>query len=253
MPASYSSVSCCEEHAKISEGVGTDEWTASVTLRCAWSNRWLLMADLVGNRRSWPHTGGKLIARSASSVPAPTYYVQDGQAAAYIDALVSVNYSSSGEEEDLVAESLEPTAEFLTLDYKRFRWGAANGDPLTEGEAPGKLLRSLALVRQLFKVESPLPGDLLTKIGYVNSSSYTSALLGLTFAKGTLLFQPPSLSRTITTDEVQAWNVTLKFMYKPETWNKYWRSKTQAYDEIFLVNGGKYLAYPEGDFSAFLF
>ena len=257
--ALYSLFPCYEEHGKVSETVGVDSFSASVTLRTPWSLRWLLMQDIIGNRRAWPYSNA-IRAKSASCVPAKTQYVQAGQAASYIDALVTVAYESPGdEEEDLVAESLEPTAEFITLDYKRFRWVAKDGDALTEGEAPGQLLASLALVRQLFKVEPPLPGVLLTAIGCVNDADYTSRLLGLTFPQGTLLYEPPSLNRSIVIKtsmasiDIKAWTITLKFMFKPEGWNTYWRSKTQKYEEIWLTDGTQYVGYPEDDFAALLF
>jgi hypothetical protein len=179
--------------------------------------------------------------------------VTSGQSCEYLDALVTVAYST--EEEDLLSESLEPTAEFITLDYKRFRWSGADGDPLLEGEAPGKLVRNLNLVRNIMKIVD-IPVATLDLPGSVNHEDYVSALLGLTFPAETLLFQPPAMSRTITTAGAKAWNLNLKFSYKPWGWNKYWRSKTETYERIYIVGmsgADPYNMYPLNDFSDFLF
>jgi hypothetical protein len=253
MVAIYSTVTCAEEHATQSEDWGVDRWDASVVLRCAWANRYLLVNDILGNQRQWPYSGYGAVPRAASAsvVPDETQYVQDGQGMQYIDALVTVGYSSDVEE-DLVAETIEPNAEFVTLDHKKFRWGAANGDPLLAAEAPGKLTRSLSITRQLFKLTS-IPTTVLSSVGGVNNAVYNSALLGLSFPTETLLYTPPNMGRTITTAGSKGWNLTMKFMYKPDTWNKFWRAKTQAYTRIYNLSGGIYYNHPLKDFSSLLF
>lgn len=247
------SYACSEEHGTVKEDVQDSGTTCSVTLRTAWSLRHSLVYDIVGNRRPWPHTSWPVqpLASQAAIVPDKTAYTTSGQSCTYIDALVTITYSTYIL--DICAESLEPTAEFLTLDWKRFRWGAKNGDPLLEKEAPGKLVKGLNLVRQLFNRTPPLSTSLLTLMGSSNQAAYTSALLGLTFAKETLIYQPPSLQRTIKTNGDMRFNLTLKFSYKPEGWNKYWRAKSQTWEEIFDVDTGLYKCYPPADYSAFLF
>lgn len=252
--ATYSSITCCEEFGSQQENRTLSDWSPSVVLRCAWSSRHALVADLLGNRREWPHgTGDKPRAVSASIVPFPSTEVGTitGQSHNYDDALVTVNYSSNVES-DLVSESLEPTVEFQILDYKRFRWGSGSGDPLLEGEAPGKQLRGLNLVRTFYGLSS-LPTEILTGVGKVHNASYVSSLLGLTFAADTLLFVPPSLNRTITTAGSRGWTATVKFVYKPETWNKFWRASSGAYESIYLAGSGSaYESYPPANLSALL-
>jgi hypothetical protein len=184
----------------------------------------------------------------------PGQYTQDGQGASYVDTLIAFEYSSAVEA-DLVSESLEPTAEFQILDYTRFRWGSKDGDPILEGEAPGKVTRSLALTRQLFKLTT-IPTDVLDMIGKVNDASYVSTLLGLTFPAQTLLFQPPSMGRTITTAGSKGWNLTMRFHYKPNGWNKFWRAAASPpawesmYDKDVVA---AYENYEPDDFSNLLF
>lgn len=252
----YSAVACFEEFQTVSEeyalGVGM---SPSVTLRCAWADRHALAADLLGNKRPYPQAPGANPpqANRVAIMPAPQQYAAVGQGIIYQEALVTVSYSH--EIKDLISESIEPTAEFITQDYRKYRWTDENGDPLLEAEAPGKLVRGLTLCRTMYEVPA-LPATLLTECGKVNGSPYTSSLLGLTFATETLLFTPPFTRRTITTAGSDGFTVDLKFMYKPETWNKFWRSKTQQYEEIFDIEKSPPAPHknnPVGNFAAFLF
>jgi len=251
----YSSVDCCEEHGTARENFGEDATECDVVLRCDWADRYLLVADLLDNRRAWPNLSAWTYpprAVTCAGQPVKSSYTESGQQCVYTDYLLAVRYSTDAEE-DLVAETVEPTAEFITQDYRRFRWGSAAGTPILEAEAPGKLLHGLNLVRQIFKWSSPLPGTLLTCVGGVNNAAYVSALLNLTFATETLLFQPPTLNRTVTTAGAKAWNATMKFSYKPDNWNKFWRAATEDFERMYDYYGGQYDSYPQVDFSDFLF
>lgn len=252
--AVYSAVDCAEEHNTVSEDFDIETgMSAQVTLRCAWNDRHALAADILGNSRIYPGTGfaSPPQAATASIVPGGECAVTVGQGLVYDHALVTVGYSTKIK--DLISESLEPNIEFITQDFERFRWGAADGDPLLKGEAPGKQYRSMNLVRTLYNL-SAMPAAVLTAIGEVNEDEYTSAILGFTFDPETLLYQPPQLSRVIRTNGSDGWTLTMKFSYKPQGWNKYWRAKTQDWDSIFLVDPpGEYKNYPLGDFATLLY
>lgn len=244
----YSAIDCAEEHASVNETYELETGlSATVTLRCAWADRFLLMEDIMG--RVWPHASGAW-ANKASSVPDKSNYVEVGQSADYVHALVTVNYGTKVK--DLFSESLEPTAEFVTGDHKGFRWSAVNGDPLLEGEAPGYLRKGLNLVRTLYQLAA-IPASTLTCVGKSNSAAYVSGMLGLTFAAQTLLFQPPTMNRTFKTTGTEGWTLQTKFAYKPETWNKFFRSKTNSWETIVNVDGTTYIPYPPASFADFLF
>lgn len=246
-------VACSEEHVSYSENFTLEDWSASVVLRCAWASRHALVADIVGNRRAWPHSGYGVVplAQSAAVKPDGAAYIEVGQACSYSDALVTINYGTK--QLDLVAESLEPQVEFRTLDYRQFRWGAGDGDPLIEAEAPGKLIRGLSLVRTHYHLSS-IHASILTLPGSCNDAAYASTLLGLTFDEETLLFAPGPMNRTITTAGSKGWNVQLKFMFKASGWNKFWRAKTEDWEEIYQVGeADAYKNYPPDDFSAWLY
>lgn len=252
-------IPACEEHAG-SGGTHAQNHTrngaeCAVTLRCNWEARHDLVADLLGNRRPWPHGvwADPPRATAASIRPFPDAGITVGDSITYDHALVDVTYSTR-EEVDVISESLEPTVEFLRLDYRNFRWEGAGGRPLKEDEAPGKVYKSLNLVRTHHAVEPPLPISLLDLIGYVNDVEYFSALLGLTFPAETLLFQPPIPSRTVTSLGSRAFNLQMRFAYKPNGWNVFWRAESGIWERMYYKdNLTSYYNYPLGDFSDFLF
>jgi hypothetical protein len=251
----WASVACAEEYGTIAESFDLDGGMSnSVTLRCAWADRYDLLADIIEGRRGWPYGSlGPVAAQafSGSCRPAQSEFVGFGQGCVYSEALVTINYSTKIK--DLVSETLEPTAEFLTLDYKLFRWTSLAGDVLQENEAPGQLQRGLNLVRKNYRLAT-IPNTVLTAIGLSNATAYTSALLGnMTFPEETLLYQPPTLDRTITLAGTEGFNLTTKFTFKPQGWNKFWRSKTQAYEEIIVAETGVvFKPYPPGNFGSLL-
>lgn len=248
MAYSFSLVECYEVHGTAKENKTLDDWTASVQLRTPWAKRHLLMDDILGNQRRWPYwpyAGGiGLYPRNAALAVPATDFTSSGQGMDYEFANINVNYGIPGKTDqpdpsnpvDLASESLEPTSEFITEDYRLFKW-KYDGQPLTEGEEPGRLIRGLRLVRTIFKVAT-LNANILTLPGTVNDAEWTSPLLGLTFAAETLLFVPPQLSRTITTAGASAWNLRLGWEYKPNGWNKWWRQELQDYDTIVAIRDG---------------
>jgi hypothetical protein len=242
-----------------------DGVSCSVSLMCDWSIRHAVAADIlpqvsygVGVTRTyWPYGDfvNQPYATKIGIKPFSGPYSRNGQAMTYNTAILTVTYEKrpDTEPEDLLSESIEPTAEFLTLDHKRFRWTDEDGDILEEREAPGKLIRGLIISRTYYKIQSPLPAILLSAVGTVNHDAYTSSILGLTFPAETLLYTPPNLSRTITTDGSDGWDMTVKFMYKAEGWNKFWRAKSQQFERIYdTETDEEYENYPLLDYSPLL-
>lgn len=250
MPA-WSTVPCVEEYNTRDEQYTENGFNAKVTLRCAYANRHALVQDMLFISR--PAWGGALIGAyptTASIALAGEGQSADGLSFTYSESLVTVTFSSAAEQQ-LISESLEPTAEFQVLDHTMFRWDSANGDLLDESEAPGRLIRGLNLVRTLYKVPS-IPGSVLGAVGGVNNTAYSSGLLGLTFDAETLLYTPPTMNRTITTTGTQGWDITLKFRYQPEGWNRFWRASKMQYQKIYIAGGGQYRNYPLKAFAGLL-
>jgi len=264
--ASFGDDEVCEVHGSQDFSLSVNDGASgSVSLMCDWSIRHEVMADILPKnvygspvvRSYWPYGDyiNQPYATRIGCKPFETAFTGEGQAINYRTALLTVQYERrpDSEPDDLVSETIESTAEFITLDHKRFTWKDADGPALDEKEAPGRLVRGLILSRTYYKIQAPLPGGLLTLPGHVNQTAYTSTMLGLTFAAETLLFSPNSMDRTITTDGDSGFNVNLQFMYKPETWNKFWRQDEQEYQRIWdTENEEEYENYPTGDFAAFL-
>lgn len=255
--STFSAIPCCEEAGTAQENYAeiTGIMTASVTLRCAYLDRHALANDIISNRREWPK-GGFVLPRAHSAAivpvltPATAEPVEAGQEVRYAEALVTINYSSVIT--DLITHSIEPTAEFITLDYRRFRWGAADGLSLAEEEAPGFLLRGLNLVVTEFEVLPPLPGSLISLPGSVNNAALSSALLGLSFGAETLLFAPPVVNMSRNSLGQVKTQLTKKFTYKPQGWNKYYRSVTNSWESIYIAGGAEYKNYPPASFAGLL-
>lgn len=251
----FSAVTCCEEAGSAREDYNdiTGVMSASVTLRCAWVDRHALAQDVIANRRTWPKGGFVLpTAHSASIVPVitPGAVPADGQEVIYGQALVTVNYSSIIA--DLKVHSLEPTVRSIKLNYWLFRWGAADGLPLVEEEAPGLLLRGLNLVITEMQVIPPLSPAILTSVGCVNDAPVTSAQLGLTFDTETLLYQAPSVTTTNNTLGQTQCQLVKKFTYQPLGWNKYPRALTNSWESIYIAGGDEYKVYPAVSFAGLL-
>lgn len=249
-------VTCAEEfgtrHENYDDELGL--MSAEVTLRCAYSDRHLLVADVCGNRRAWPEgaAGVTPLATRAGIVPAMNKNNTSGQAIRSLDALVTIFYTTKIT--DVISESLEPTAEFATLDHRWFRWTSGSSkDVLREEEAPGLLKRGLNLVRHTYNVLPPLSTDLITLPGSTNLNPYVSAILELTFATDTLLFGTPIINRKVDSSNQVKYDIEKKFTYNPNFWNTFFRSKTGQFENIFIAGSGTpYTPYPLDDFSNIL-
>lgn len=266
-------VTCYEVDGTRDENLDIEsgDFTASVDLMCAWADRYALVTDLLGFARSWPFASGSFPprARRAGIKSFTGQGYADGQGINYELATVSVQYSnaiqsasgggsSSGSSSagpyDLFSEEMDNTVEFLQLPYEQFRWGAANGPAISEKEAPGQQFFSFKLKRTIFQVPGPLPTWLQELIGCVNENEYVSQVLGLTFDPETLLFMPTTTQRTISSDlTAGAFTVGLGFAYKPQGWNKYYRSQTQAYEPMFNAKtGAEVKSFTPSDMTEFL-
>ena len=249
--ADFSTIACEEIHNSRSEQGSETGLEASVQLRCTWGNRLTLADDLISNRRPWPSfTAAKCF--SASITPDGADYTTAGQECVYTHAIVSANYSTLAQR-DLISESIEPVANFRTLDHRLFRWNGGAGVPLNEQEAPGQLIRSFNLVRTMYNIPA-VPATILSLPGCCNSAVYSSALLGLSFAAETLLFGLKPLTRTITTGGTTGFTVTTSFSFQPNGWNRFWNQRANAYQFIHLAGSGTpYKPYPPAAFSDWLF
>lgn len=243
MSWTWSSIACNEVHGSRNENYNVDGITCEVTLRVSAALKNDLINDLMYNG-VWPDPYllyppqvkscvATPIATATPAATVPQSYVYD----AYN---VKVNFSTD-EAEDLVAETLEPTAEFMRLDHTFFRW-KSNGAPLSPGEAPGVLRPKMKLTREFFN-KSAVPSAYLLA-GHVHNASYTSPTFGITFAAKTLMLVPQPVSTTKTTGGAGKFNYGVDFLYEPQEWNKFLRIDQAAYDGIITPTGADFISYP---------
>jgi hypothetical protein len=239
--------------------------SAVATVLCPWDNREQVVSVILLNRLPYPRLPlAGALARTASVRPLESQNLADGSLHNPELAQITINYnqldatdSTDPENIQIFSESLEPSAEFQTLDYRKFRWGSSSGKPLTAEQAPGKLVIGMDYVQTRYNVDE-IPAIVLQP-GQVNNAAITAQLLGLTFPVETLLYQNTQPSRTISTTGDNLWTMASRFSYRPNGWNKFWNEgKTggAGWDVIYAKdNAGawhEYKNFPPGDLSTIL-
>lgn len=251
----WSDIACAEEVGTQQESYDDERgiMKGSITLRCAYENRHLLVANVCGQRREWPKGAAGAVPRAftASIVPVFSPSLTEpmtDNSVPYSEALVTINYTT--EIKDVASESIEPYTEFLTLDHRNFAWGSGNGPAITEEEAPGKLVRGINFVRTEYDVPAPLGAELLSLMGCVNSIPVTGSILGLTFPAQTLLYAPPVINYKNDSTNIIKFELVKKFTYNQNGWNSYYRGATGLYTQIYKRGSSTpYLNYPVADLS----
>lgn len=247
------STECYELNGSPVEEATDTSFTATVRLRCPWPLRRQLAAELSDYTLYQGASG--VAARVRSISIAPLTDVQGAGSlleADYEEAVLTVRYvfdrdTPTEDGGDLLSETLEPTAQNLTMAWERFRW-AAGGQSLEPGEVPSKILRGMDYVLTKYNL-SAIPAAALTLVGCCNDAPVTAVTLGLTFPAETLLFNPPTLHRKVSLgpSAENRWTATYRFTYKPEGWNTFWNAHADPprWDSIQIHNGAGYVAYQQ--------
>ena len=230
--------------------------------KCPWSQRHKMSQQLKRGRGMTYHYN--VVARVSDVAIAP-FFDEEGKAspsvrlANYSDAVLTVTYrtpdnhnviDSDDDEKTLVSESIEPWTEFITLPGRRLYWDAAHTKPLGDDVNPGMLVRGVNWVYTIYQVNTLLPAY-FSLIGKVNSTLLNSKTLNVDFKPGTLLFNPPSFNRVITSDGIKAWTVNLAMAYREFGWNQFYNIKDEAFASVY-VTGKNTTAeiYKSADFKA---
>lgn len=227
------------------------DFTATREIQCAWNLRYSLAA--IFENTLYPYlptslaicTGivikpfGKLtfVETPREGQPADPYTGYNSYEKARLTLTYTIPQTTFGEIHTVevngiqVAEAVEPNAEFITLDPKDYKW--SDDDTLEDAEAPGFLIRSFDWSYTQYD-RPQLPVSILSLPGSCNAALLQSPSLGLTFPPETLMFRPPSIIRK----DVEKFDVTFKFGYRPNTWNKVWRAKTQQWEAMYRKDTG---------------
>ena len=225
-----------------SEVYSASGFQATMKVVFPWKQRKAFFIELLSGGGLYPHdiTLGAVV-RGIKVDPYPDSEVEDLATglglADYTNGLATISYGIPDGEtggplgEPEIDQSLEPSAEFLTQDAKGFAW--KDGDKfkqLLPAEAPGKIFQSCEYVVTI-RGSSALSLSILDKIGKCNSVSVFSDQLGVSFPAETLLFGTPSLTK----NSNGTLNVTYRFTYRPNGWNKFWRPATQSWIEMYKL------------------
>jgi hypothetical protein len=232
------------------ENGSREEFSATMKLKCAWEDRDAVMAYF-GNVLYpvvYPHRPAmRAIVQSIGCAPFGEKVMGEGGLATYESAEITVNFSNKVDSETMCVESIEPAAEFMGLDPSLFAW--TDGTAVTVDEAPGILIQSLVYELE-FPQATMIPAGYIAAVSHVNAAAFSTLTLGLTFAAQTLLYTPRRCTRTIRTDEMEAWNLGMSFAYKPSGWNKWFRPSSGTYEGFkFRSGGAPYTIYETYDFN----
>lgn len=231
-------------------------------LQCPWEDRLSLAQDLVGqmvasgNNFEWimPARYSYFVSPGQTSVPCLVTRVEingfgksdkgagdtpTSPQISYSHARLHVTYTSVPEADIdiLVEETMDPTAEFLTLPSRKAYWDNAQEEPLSKGEAPGLLLKSFEWTYKIN--QCPLvPAAAFDLVGKVNSDAIWSRKFNHTFPAETLLYTPPELTEFHDFSGQALWEIVYKFNYKPLGWNLFYRGGAsgpdgETYNDVF--------------------
>lgn len=235
-------------------------------LKCAWDDRWMLTHQLRGyTRRSsnsivyfvpatYPGSTNIFvdaveIEPFAGPVEGVNNKILDYDFAILTVCYKTITYNASTNDalrETLVTESLQASAEFLTLPNRKLYWDTEQENQLETDEAPGLLVKMFDWVYTLHQM--PLISyDYLNAVGYINNAALTSPTLGLTFPAGTLLYNAPEMNREIADHETGAWELTCRFSYRREGWNYLPRAGYSTFQPVYDEVGAQAFFYPEGN------
>lgn len=239
-------------------------------LKCAWSDATVLASALIGRTMLQGSTiyfyvGHKiawLISGSGQSVyiVAKDVFIEpfgrESQGAlptrgVYDYAMLTVTYRvcPTSDLRMLVEESIRPAAEFLTQAPEGFYWDNGQAQPLTIDEAPNRIVATMEYDYEVKWLPPSLVLNIANAMGYVNDASVDCLKYDWTFSAGTLLCLPPEVEPQITLLDENRVTLTMHFVYRPETWNKFYKHGVQAPAIIYDSGGFQVKVYPEADFS----
>ncbi len=217
-------------------------------LKCDWLDRVLLAKELIGywqNLVYYPpdeyKTEDDLIQRvyarqveiEGLGIDSEGEFIKAKLTVMYADSDIS---ESPGEEDTIVkTESLQPSAEFLTLSTDDLYWENDKTKPLEPTDAPTAIIPQMDWVYTAYAQQS-LPSEYIRdSVGKVNTVTVRSISLGILFAAETLLLSGISTDRTTSTAGSIGWTITYHFTYKPNGWNKFPKPKEATDTEMQFV------------------
>ena len=223
------------------------------TLKCAWSQAWLLAQQLLGQVN---FVGGQIVFMHPQQFPYPSNpgqtvvpmyakhvkikpYAAPGQGLVlsstlnWAEAILEVSYEAPQSMDSsgmLWKEDYNPTAEFITLPAidatgkSILAWNSGGTDFVPPSASPGVEIRKAEWVVSWFKAPVSFyafaPG-ITEFVNCVNNTAIYSDSFGQTFAPGTLRYDAPHLEKDRFSDGSAALQISMHFQHNPMGWNKF--------------------------------
>lgn len=257
-------------------GSPTEDWspttlTATRRLKCAWTDRYA-----VGDWHTTPPNDmypyanpDQAYVTRVGVTPVGEACDYQGGLASYDEAFIDLTYETlNGDRPDsqnpspsgatLIEEAIQPTLELISLDnIGSFCWGSASGDPVELSSVPAYRKLQVTYSVTLHGIQSISP-NVINYGGYCHSLPYVSRTIGWSFPAETLLYSPPSMTRSVSVlGLTTGWTVAIPWQYQPQTWNKFLnKSKLKPgqdpYEEIWYSNAEQLIIAPPIDLSSML-
>ena len=138
---------------------------------------------------------------------------------------------------------LEPAGEHFTTTHEGLYWGQSSGTELKAAEAPGVYTSMLAYTLTFHGVAASngALGNAISLMNYCNSSNFldggNAPGLPFFFLPETLYLVGPTFTRSFGIGNTLKWDMSLRFLYTPQGWNKFWRAETGQFEEIYNDDG----------------
>lgn len=137
-----------------------------------------------------------------------------------------------------ISETWASSVEGIRQPYTLFTW--SDGTALESDEAPTKpLYRGVYTLNRFYLPQ--VPDEAAEWVGTLNSETVTTLLLfggTKTFAPYTLMLGPAQMGAQISPLGQQSYQVSYPFIYRAETWKKFWRGDSKDWDSILLASDG---------------
>jgi hypothetical protein len=233
-----------------------DKLTASVQLRVAWAQRYAVMENILVNALRWPYHAATTPLRAThgqiNTMDGVSITGDEPGGNAFEHAILTVDFESAEATEDEVvySESIEPTAEFLTLPHDGLFWDAGATEPIKVAEAPGVLLPGFDYKLTYYNLAS-IPSAFITLIGKCNDPAVSTSMFG-SLAAETLLYNPPTMSRSLSFGGDNRWTLSTRLTYRYGGWNKHWRVETGAWSYQYRESGAAHKPIIPASFAGIL-
>jgi hypothetical protein len=221
-------------------------------LRCAWSDRHTLMADLA----SLPDAQYPYMANSPAYCIGLRCVAGEGRVldggdgkAAYDWAIIEAKYSTINTgvyNNIIVTENLSDWLEARPASATNLKW--ADDKAVDPRDVPPLVVPGYEYTLT-YHFLNAIPSTVWTLPGTVNSATYASKLLGVSWNAGYLLYVGGEHHASVTSGGVVKYTVTQRARYSPFGWNNAFRPSDGTWGAIKKADGSAYKPYAEANWS----